>query len=185
MNIAARALGLATFALMVGLPIAPALAQQADRCNDYANQMMSFDQRARQMQCKSWNKPKYTYQGFYNVCQRSSPAQTQDFINQWGSNFQRCEFEASGSPAAQPTRPAAGGVQWLAGNGQSCDAVCSRGGRKAVTSGTFQNGNPFHVCRAGDNRPGFNLQPSWSKICVVPMGVNRTVDATTYACACQ
>ncbi|MGL4637079.1 MAG: hypothetical protein ACRCWF_13935 [Beijerinckiaceae bacterium] len=106
-NGTSAAVGLVALTLLVSMPVTSAQAQARDRCNDYANEMISMDQRARQMQCRTWNKPRYTYQGFYNVCQRSSASKTQDFINQWGSDLQRCSFAASGSPAAQPQRPPA------------------------------------------------------------------------------
>jgi hypothetical protein len=82
-------------------PLSAANAQATDRCNDYANQMMSFDQRARQMNC-GWNKARFTYEQFYSWCSKNSAAEAQHQMNTWGSDFQRCQFQASGSPAAQP-----------------------------------------------------------------------------------
>jgi hypothetical protein len=98
-------LAVAAFFLALA-PVSVVKAQATDRCNDYANQMMSFDQRARQMNC-GWNKPRFSYQQFYDWCSKNSASATQDQINTWGSDFQRCQFQASGSPAAQPARPVA------------------------------------------------------------------------------
>lgn len=95
-------------AAMSAFPFA-AQAQQRDRCHDYANELVSLNQRARQLRCTSWNSNHTgrgtTYNQHYAWCQRVSPAMTQNALNQWGSDFQRCQFEASGSPAAQPPRP--------------------------------------------------------------------------------
>lgn len=86
-----------------------AQAQSRDRCHDYANELVSLNQRAQQLRCASWAANHTgrgtTYNQHYAWCERNSPSTTQTVINQWGSDFQRCQFEASGSPAAQPPRP--------------------------------------------------------------------------------
>ncbi len=85
-------------------------AQARDRCNDYANQMISFDQRARQTRCNGWNSHS-NYQNHYNWCQAGPPGAAQAALSSWGTRFQTCQFAASGSPAAQAQtgQPAAGG----------------------------------------------------------------------------
>jgi hypothetical protein len=75
-------------------------AQGRDRCNDYANQMISFDTRARQTKCTGWNNHS-NYQSHYNWCSASTPQTAQRALSAWGSRFQTCQFAASGSPAAQ------------------------------------------------------------------------------------
>jgi hypothetical protein len=87
-------------------PASVAEAQARDRCHDFANEMLSIDQRAAQLQCRPWTKRRVSYDVNYNWCQGASPSTVQDSINRWQSEFQRCQFQASGSPAAQP-RPAA------------------------------------------------------------------------------
>lgn len=105
-------IALAMFGLAVGAMPNPASAQYGDRCNDFANQGISFDQRARQMRCQGWNGNS-NYQRLYDWCQRNSPAQAQRATAKWGTEFQRCQFQASGSPVAQQPRPAAQPAQGL------------------------------------------------------------------------
>jgi hypothetical protein len=87
-----------------------AQAQARDRCDDYANQMMSFDQRARQMRCGNWNSHS-NYDGHYRWCQARPPGAAETALASWGTRFQTCQFAASGSPAAraQTGQPVAGG----------------------------------------------------------------------------
>ncbi|MGL4437853.1 MAG: hypothetical protein ACRCUE_01135 [Bosea sp. (in: a-proteobacteria)] len=101
------AIALAIFGLAIGAMPNPASAQSRDRCHDFANEMSSIDQRAQQLQCKPWTKKRVAYDVNYNWCQSASPATVQDATNRWQSEFQRCQFQASGAPAAQPQRPVA------------------------------------------------------------------------------
>jgi hypothetical protein len=79
---------------------AEAQAQARDRCHDYANEMISMDQRARAMRCPRWTSHS-NYQNHYNWCQARPPGAAQKALADWGTGFQRCQFAASGSPAAQ------------------------------------------------------------------------------------
>jgi len=92
--------GLVAFALTVGATITPAEAQSGDRSNDNANQMISFDQRARQTRSNGWNSHS-NYQNHYNWCQARPPGAAQAALASWGTRFQTCQFAASGSPAAR------------------------------------------------------------------------------------
>ncbi|MFO1168513.1 MAG: hypothetical protein U1E19_10425 [Rhodoblastus sp.] len=87
------------------------------------------------------------------------------------------------------TSLAAEELDWVGGNGRSCDAVCKQAGKQAVVAGYYKGGaNPFYVChadQAGEGwRAGYNLKPSWSNACMVPYG-GKEVRASNYACACQ
>ncbi len=99
------AIGLAVLALAAPAVVTSAQAQ-GDRCNNYANQMISWDQRARQTRCTGW-RGHSNFESHYNWCQARPPGAAQQALNGWGSQFQRCQFQASGSPAAQPPRPTA------------------------------------------------------------------------------
>jgi len=116
-------------------------AQQPDRCNDYANQMASFDQRGQQLNC-GWRKLRFTYQQYYDWCSKNSASEAQNQINILASKFQHCQFQASGAPAAQPARPVA---QTL------------RSGSYTMTSGSFSALVTLNVQGAG-----FSGQSSWS-----------------------
>jgi hypothetical protein len=151
-------------------------AQQRDRCHDYANEMSSIDQRAQHLQCRPWTKKRVAYDVNYNWCQRVSPSTVQDSINRWQSEFQRCQFQASGSPAAQPPRPAAGptlrsgvytmnssnhvatvtlNVQGAAFSGQSSWQCCPSSRIDPIMGGRIANGRISFVrdCR-GQGYPG-------------------------------
>jgi hypothetical protein len=101
---------LVLLAALVSLAPTPAAAQR-DACNDYANQQMSFDQRARQQRCTGWTGHS-NYQAHYDWCLRQTPQRVQQAVADWGSAFQRCQFQASGSPAAGAGRPA-WNIQWV------------------------------------------------------------------------
>lgn len=83
-------------------------------------------------------------------------------------------------------------VEWLDGNGRSCDLVCGKGGGgRAISSGEHRpggasTGKRFYVCSANLNgwRSGYNLQPSWSNVCMVGYG-GKEVRASPYLCACE
>ena len=83
-------------------------------------------------------------------------------------------------------------VEWLDGNGRSCDQVCAKGGGgRAVASGEHRPGGKatgqwFYVCSADLNgwRSGYNLQPQWSNTCMVGYG-GKEVRASPYLCACE
>ena len=127
------AIALAALAFAVGATVTSAQAQGRDRCHDYANEMISMDQRARKMRCPKWNSHS-NYDGHYKWCQARAPQAAQTALASWGSRFQTCEFAAGGSPAAraqlgQPAvanRPAVGGDP-------SRRPVCSSFGRAAAT----------------------------------------------------
>lgn len=80
-------------------------------------------------------------------------------------------------------------LDWLKGDGRSCDAVCKKEGRQAVVSGYYKGGSDaFYVCHTdqggGGWRPGYNLKPSWANVCMVGFG-GKEVRASSYACACE
>lgn len=83
-------------------------------------------------------------------------------------------------------------VEWIDGNGRSCALVCAKGGSgRAVSSGEHtpggkRTGQNFYVCSANMNgwRAGYNLEPSWSNVCMVGYG-GKEVRATPYLCACD
>jgi hypothetical protein len=99
----AAAAGIAS-AFLATVPVSVAEAQARDRCHDYATEMISMDQRARQTRCTPWGNHS-NYQIHYQYCQARSPAVVQQALAGWGTEFQRCQFQASGSPVAQPPRP--------------------------------------------------------------------------------
>jgi len=84
--------------------------------------------------------------------------------------------------------PAAQATDWFVADGEPCDAVCSNNNMLAISSGAFKNGELFFVCAAdsaGEGvRPGFNLQPKWANICMVPWGKDARRE-TDYLCACE
>jgi hypothetical protein len=90
----------AALALSVAGTTTPMQAQARDRCHDYANEMISIDQRARQTRCPNWRSHS-NYQSHYNWCQARPPGSAQQALADWSSGLQRCQFAASGSPAAQ------------------------------------------------------------------------------------
>jgi hypothetical protein len=94
------AIALAALALAAGATVTHAQAQGRDRCNDYANEMISIDQRARQTRCAGWRSHS-NYQNHYNWCQGRPPGAAQKALADWGTGLQRCQFAASGSPAAR------------------------------------------------------------------------------------
>jgi hypothetical protein len=78
--------------------------------------------------------------------------------------------------------------RWLPGDGRSCVRVCSEAGAVPVRSGAYRNGNAFTVCRADVNgegrRPGYNLQPDWSRACFVAYG-GKELPVRRYDCMCE
>lgn len=102
MNGAVFAFGIAAFALSVGATTPSAHAQAGDRCHNYATQMISMDQRARQIRCANWTSHS-NYDGHYKWCQARPPASAQTALSAWGTRFQTCQFASSGSPAARST----------------------------------------------------------------------------------
>ncbi|MGL4637078.1 MAG: hypothetical protein ACRCWF_13930 [Beijerinckiaceae bacterium] len=104
----ALALGLTACLLATDATVTSAAAQPRDRCHDYANELVSLSQRAKQLQCAEWKKylsRNGSYDQHYSWCQKVSPSASQNSLNVHNSDFQRCQFQASGSPAAQPARP--------------------------------------------------------------------------------
>jgi hypothetical protein len=84
---------------------------------------------------------------------------------------------------------AAFAAEWLRGDGRSCDEVCRKGGGQALVSGRYKNTpNNYYVCSANQSgegsRPGYNLKPNWSSVCVVGYG-GKEVQARSYSCACE
>ena len=86
-------------ALLAAAMMSPAQAQ-ADRCTDYANQMVAWDSRARQTRCVGWTGSS-NHRGHYDWCRARPPGAAQTALTNWASSFQNCEFQASGSPAAR------------------------------------------------------------------------------------
>ena len=80
------------------------------------------------------------------------------------------------------------GATWIPSRNEPCEATWRTEGMRAVRSGRYVNGNPFSVCRADQNgegmRPGYNLAPDWSRVCVVPWG-GKEVSSTRYDCLCE
>lgn len=96
-------------------------------------------------------------------------------------------FLASAAFAA----PASAEVEWLMGDGQSCDKVCKDGGGAALRSGFYSpkgkdTSDGFYVCAADKDgwRAGYNLEPNWSKVCMVGFG-GKEVAMKEYVCACE
>lgn len=90
------AIAFALTAFAVSAP--PAQAQSGDRCNNYANQMISFDQRARQMRCQNWTSHS-NYNHHYNWCQNRPPASAQTALSACGnalSGMSICSLRKSG-----------------------------------------------------------------------------------------
>ncbi|MFS8037680.1 hypothetical protein ACI7BZ_12090 [Xanthobacter sp. AM11] len=92
---------------------------------------------------------------------------------------------------AVPVSAGAAGLVWQPAEGRPCDQVCAGLGLKPLSSGVHAPGgkptrDPFYICAANYNgfRPGYNLQPSWSKACFIPYG-GKEVAAKDYRCACQ
>ncbi len=85
----------------------------------------------------------------------------------------------------------ADGLQWQAANGRPCEQVCRSAGLQPVQSGFHTPGgrktnDAFYICATNMNgfRPGYNLQPSWSKACWVGYG-GKEIAAKNYVCACS
>lgn len=98
LTVALLFLGICAFS--TALSPATAEAQPRDRCSDYANRMVTQDQRARQMKCPGWTSHS-NFNNHYNWCQAQTPQRVQQATANWQSRFQSCEFAASGSPAAR------------------------------------------------------------------------------------
>lgn len=86
----------------------------------------------------------------------------------------------------------AGANNWVPGNGRPCEQVCQSAGRRPVQSGVYlPNGQMFNVCAANSAneglRPGFNLRPSWSNVCVTAWGggTGQARQERQYECLCQ
>lgn len=73
-------------------------------------------------------------------------------------------------------------VVWKAGGGY-CHEVCNAAEMVPLSSGKYSNGNYFYVCRDEKGRPGYNLQPQWSAVCVVGEGGAERAKKQ-YSCAC-
>jgi hypothetical protein len=77
---------------------------------------------------------------------------------------------------------------WIPSRNERCEATCRAEDMRPVRSGRYMNGNPFSICRADQNgegmRPGYNLAPDWSRVCVVPWG-GKEVSSTRYDCLCE
>jgi len=83
------------------------------------------------------------------------------------------------------------GLEWIEANGRPCEQVCRAARLQPVSSGVHAPGgremrDRFYICAADMNgwRPGYNLQPQWSRACWVGFG-GREVAAPNYACACR
>jgi hypothetical protein len=131
-----------------------ALAQARDRCNDFANQLVSFDQRARKLNCQGW-KGHGDYQGHYNWCEANTRAAAEKAEADWGSDFQRCQFQASGSPVAQPAKPAAGpslrsGPYTMNASNHAASVTLN------VRGGTFTGQSEWQCCPAKRTDPLIN-----------------------------
>lgn len=88
--------------------------------------------------------------------------------------------------------PSAHATSWLPGNGRACEQVCQGAGRRPVQSGVYlPNGQMFNICAAntaGEGlRPGFNLRPSWSNVCVTAWGPGTGLARSErqYECLCE
>jgi hypothetical protein len=83
-----------------------------------------------------------------------------------------------------------GGAQaqrWIPSHGESCAYTCG-GEDRTVWSGRYKGGEPIYVCRAdpggeGD-RAGYNLSPSWDRVCTVGYG-GRETGVPRYDCLCR
>lgn len=84
--------------------------------------------------------------------------------------------------------PFAAEAQWVDGKGGSCEAACASIGRQAMSTGQHPNGRPYTICAADiakeGFRPGYNLEPSWSKGCFVAWG-GKEVASPDYGCLCE
>lgn len=147
----------------------PAQAQQRDRCNDYANQMISFDQRARPMRCTGWASSS-NYQSHYDWCAKRPPQAAEKALADWGTQFQRCQFQASGSPAAGAGRPA-WNIQWVQLGGPWRSAVyrvdtdrCLHGAAGSFCGpgqdwrGQYRNGEVTQWRKGGCKNPIISIQ---------------------------
>ncbi len=79
-------------------------------------------------------------------------------------------------------------ADWVDGRGGSCKSACAAAGSAPVSSGTYKNGNPFYICAANAHgegfRAGYNLEPSWSRACVVGWG-GKEEGINPFQCLCQ
>lgn len=98
---------------------------------------------------------------------------------------------ALGALGSGPASAASGDLQWQAANGRPCAEVCNSAGLQPVQSGVHSPGgratkDAFYICATNMNgfRPGYNLQPKWSKACWVGYG-GKEVAAKNYVCACS
>ena len=86
----------------------------------------------------------------------------------------------------------AGALDWVPGNGRPCEQVCQGAGRRPVQSGVYlPSRQMFNVCAANSAneglRPGFNLRPSWSNVCVTAWGggTGQARHEREYECLCE
>jgi len=80
-------------------------------------------------------------------------------------------------------------IYWEKAEGNSCSDVCRQHNFTPFFSGVYTKGNnPYYICRANakneGRRPGYNLMPSWSNVCVVGWG-NQELAVNEYDCLCQ
>ncbi|MGQ3355045.1 MAG: hypothetical protein ACT6XY_22665 [Phreatobacter sp.] len=90
------------------------------------------------------------------------------------------------------TTPSVAATSWVPGNGRPCDQVCQGAGRKPVQTGVYlPNRQMFNICAAntaGEGlRPGFNLRPNWSNVCVTAWGpgTGQARSERQYECLCE
>jgi hypothetical protein len=79
-------------------------------------------------------------------------------------------------------------LEWVDGNGQSCDIACAGAGQLPVITGQYTgNGHPFYLCAANAQfegyRAGYNLREDWDEDCVVGYGT-RERKVNPYRCLC-
>jgi hypothetical protein len=105
-----RSLGL--LAMAAGLSVSfVATASAQDRCTAYANEMVSLDQRARQMKCPLW-KSHSNWNAHFDWCQKQSDARAKDALDTWSAKFDGCATSFGGQGGGyQPPKPKAAGDQ--------------------------------------------------------------------------
>lgn len=101
-----KVMGAAAAVAALGIVSAAPAAKAQDRCMQYANEMVSLDQRARKMRCPGWNGHS-NWDGHYQWCTTKTPQQTGAALDEWGGKFDGCATSYGGQGGGYKPPPPA------------------------------------------------------------------------------